>query len=80
MVKVTQYTRFSSEPLSDNSQSFPSNYRLDIKILAPAGQTIGQEVLGADAPSGQAVDANSRGILSPLHVSTGVNDNDPISF
>lgn len=78
-VVVTQHAGFPSQRLSDNSQPF-SNYRLDIKILDPAGQTSGPEVLGADAPSGQAVDANSRGLLSPLQVSTGFNDNDPVSF
>lgn len=76
-VQVTQYARQS--PSSDPSQPVSDNYRLDITILDPAGQTSG-EVNSQDAPSGQDVDITSPVLLSTLHVITGVNDNDPISF
>lgn len=76
-VQVTQYARQS--PSTDPSQPLSDNYRLDITILDPAGQTSG-EVKSQDAPSGQDVDVTSPVLPSTLHVITGVNDNDPISF
>ncbi|MCJ1426935.1 hypothetical protein MMC29_004838 [Sticta canariensis] len=76
-VQVTQYARQS--PSADPSQPVSDNYRLDITILDPAGQTSG-EVKSQDAPSGQDVDITSLVLFSTLHVITGANDNDPISF
>ena len=76
-VQVTQYARGS--PPEDPSQPVSDNYRLDITILDPAGQTSG-EVKSQDAPSGQDVDVTSPVVLRTLHVITGVNDYAPISF
>lgn len=80
-VKVTQYDRqFPSALLSDPKQPVSPNFRLDITILDPAGQTSGQPMLSVDAPSGQKVDYYSPDLDSPLHVTTGNDPNAVVQF
>lgn len=80
-VKVTQYDRhFPSALLSDPTQPDSPNFRLDITILDPAGQTSGKPMLSADAPSGQKVDYYSPVLYSPFHVTTGNDLNAVLQF
>ena len=80
-VEITQYEpKFPSERLSDPTQPVSINPRLDIEVLDPAGQTSGKPLHSVEAPPGQLVDISPPVLYDTLHVATGVNHDDPISF